>query len=84
MISCFTLLSGNNLDSEIFKGEIKEEEIDDAYSSINYNTGSIIKQEIKEEVKEMDEEQGTGDYNLDADHNVDCSEYVQVQMSLSK
>ena len=58
-------------------------EIDDAYSPIDYNTESSVKQEIKEEVTELDEGQGVEDYDLDAEHNVDYSEYVQVQMNLS-
>ena len=40
---------------------------------------------IKEEIKgEADEEQGFDDSNLDTDKLVDCSEYVQVQMKLTK
>ena len=48
----------NNFDSEIVKEEIKEEQIDDAYSPIDYNTESSVKQEIKEDVKELYEGQG--------------------------
>jgi hypothetical protein len=39
-------------------------------------------QEIKEDVKELDEGQGVDDSNLDTDTFVDFSEYVQVQMNL--
>ena len=74
----------NDLVYEIIKEEIKEEEIDDTYSPIDYNTEINVKQEIKEEVKELDEEERAEDYNLDDEHNVDCSEHVLVLMSLSK
>ena len=47
-------------------------------SSIRYSTESGVKQEIKEEVKDLDEEQGFDDSTLDTDNLVDCSEYVQV------
>ena len=49
----------------------------------NY-TGSGVEQEVKEEVNESDEGQGVEDSTLDTDHLVDCSQYVQVQMNLSK
>ena len=54
---------------------IHEQSID----TVNYNTNSSIKQEVKEEVKELDEGEGVNDSNL-----VDYSQYVQVQMNLTK
>jgi hypothetical protein len=62
------------------KTEKIKENVDDP-SSINYSTETYIKQEIKEEVTDSDEEQGFDDSNLDTDNLVDCSEYVQVQMN---
>ena len=47
--------------------------------TVNYNTNSSIKQEVKEEVKELDEGEGFNDSNL-----VDYSQYVQVQMNITK
>ena len=53
--------------------------------TVNCSNDTIIKQEIKEEADEdVDEGQDVEDTNLDADHLVDCSQYVQVQMKLSK
>ena len=49
-----------------------------------YTTESGVKEEIKEEVMEPDEGQGVEDSNLDTDIPADCSEYVQVQMNLTK
>ena len=63
------------------KEEIKEEESNDDPSYLIYSTENYIKEEIKEEA---DEEQGVEDSNLDTDNLVDCSEYVQVQMNLTK
>ena len=54
---------------------IHEQSVD----TVNYNTNSSIKQEVKEEVKELDEGEGVNDSNL-----VDYSQYVQVQMNLTK
>ena len=52
---------------------------------ISYSSETDIKEEIKEEVdEESDEGQGVDDSNLDTDNLVDCSEYVQVQMNLTK
>ena len=48
-----------------------------------YSTEIVVKQEIKEEVKDSDEEQGIEDSNVDTDNLVDGSKYVQVQMNLS-
>ena len=45
---------------------------------ISYSTETFIKQEIKEEVDESDEEQGVEDSNRDTDNLVDCSEYFKV------
>jgi hypothetical protein len=70
--------------ASIKEEDIKEEESDDDPSSISYSTDCFIKQEIKEEVKELDEEQSVDDSNLDTHNFVDCSEYVQVQMNLPK
>ena len=72
-----------NKDADI-KEEIKEVENDDDPSFLSYSTETYIKQEIKEEVKEVDEGQGFDDSNLDTNTFVDCSEYVQVQMNLTK
>ena len=69
---------------ESIKEEVKEEENVDAPSSISYSTENYIKEEIKEEVNEFDEGQGVDHSNLDTDNLVDCSEYVQVQMNLTK
>ena len=53
--------------------------------AVNCSTYTIINQECKEEADEdVDEGQDVEDTNLDADHLVDCSQYVQVQMKLSK
>ena len=54
---------------------IHEQSVD----TVNYNTNSSIKQEVKEEVKELDEGEGVNDSNL-----VDYSQYVQVQMNITK
>ena len=62
------------------KKEKKKENVD-VPSSISYSTETYIKQEIKEEV---DNEQVFDASNLDTDNLVDCSEYVQVQMDLTK
>ena len=48
---------------------------------MNYYTESVVKEEIKQEVIESDEEQGVEDFNLDDDNPVDCSQYVQVQIN---
>ena len=53
--------------------------------TVNCSTATIINQECKEEADEdVDEGQDVEDTNLDTDHLVDCSQYVQVQMKLSK
>ena len=70
-----------SIKEEDIKEEIKEEENVDDPSSVSYSIETYIKEEIKEEV---DEEQGVEDSNLDTDNLVDCSEYVQVQMNLTK
>ena len=70
-----------SMKEEDIKEEIKEEENVDYPSSISCSTETYIKKEIKEEV---DKEQGFEDSNLDTDNLVDCSEYVQVQMNLTK
>ena len=69
--------------SEDIKKETEEEEIVNNPST-SYSTESYCKQEIKEEVKELDDGQGAEDSNLDTDNLVDCSQYVQVEMNLSK
>ena len=51
---------------------------------MSYYNESVVKEEIKEEVKDLDEEQGFDDSNLDTDNLVYCSQYVQVQMNLTK
>ena len=56
--------------------------VEDPFTIDNY-TGSGVKQEVKEEVKVTDEGQGVEDSNLDTDHLVDCSQYVQVEMNLT-
>ena len=66
---------------EDIKEDIKEVENVGDPSSISYSTETHIKEEIKEEA---DEEQGFGGSNLDTDNLVDCSEYVQVQLNLTK
>ena len=66
------------------KEEIKEEENVDDSLTFNHFTESVVKQEIKEEGNVLDEGQGVEDSNLDTDHPVDCSQYVQVQMNLSQ
>ena len=57
--------------------------VEDPLPIDNY-TGSGVKQEVKKEVKELDEGQGVEDSNLDTDHLVDCSKYLQVEMNLTK
>ena len=70
---------GENIKVETLKEEINEEESVVDLSNMDYYTVNNVKQEIKEEVNESDEEQGS---NLDHDNLVDCSQYVQVQMNL--
>ena len=72
---------GESIKIEDIKEEIKEEENVYDPSSISCSTETYVKNEIKEEV---DEEQGFDDSNLDTDNLVDCSEYVQVEMNLTK
>jgi hypothetical protein len=72
---------GESIKEEDIKEEIKEEESDDDPSSTSFSTESSLKQEIKDE---MDEEQGVDGSNLDNDNLVDFSEYVQLQMNLTK
>ena len=67
--------------SEDIKKETEEEEIVNNPST-SYSTESYLKQEIKEEVKELDD--GAEDSNLDTGNLVDCSQYAQVEMNLSK
>ena len=73
---------GATIKLEDVKGEIKEEEsfTDNAPFPIILITESIVKQEIKEESYER---LGFEDSNLDTDHLLDCSDYVQVQMNLT-
>ena len=71
---------GENINLETIKEEMNEKSVVDP-SPIDYYTIGNIKEEIKEEV---DEEQGFDDSNLDTDNLVDCSEFVQVQMNLTK
>ena len=73
-----------SIKEENIKDEIKEEESVVDPSPIDYYTFSNVKEEIKEEVNESDEEQGVDDSKLDTDKLVVCSEYVQVQMNLTK
>ena len=74
----------NNKIYEDIKEEIKEEEENvDVSLPTNQHNDSGFK-EIKEEVKESDEVQGVENSNLDTDHPVDCSQFVQVQMHLTK
>ena len=75
---------GESIKEEDIKEEIKEEESVDGPSSMSYSTEIVLKQEIKEEVKDSDEEQGVEDSNVDTGNLVNCSEYVQVQMNLTK
>ena len=75
---------GESIKEEDIKEEIKEEESVDDHASISYSTETYIKEEIKEEGKEVDEGQGVDDSNLDTYNLVDCSEYVQVQSNLTK
>ena len=66
---------------EDIKEEIKEEEyVVDPSPSVDYYTVN----NVKEELNESDEKQGVVYYNLDTYNIVDCSEYVQVQMNLTK
>ena len=51
---------------------------------MRFSSESGVKQEIKEEVKEVDEGPGVQDSNLDIDNLVDFSKYVQVHMNLPK
>ena len=51
---------------------------------INCYTDRSVKAEIKEEVKEWDEGQCVEDSNLDTDNIVDCGQYVQVEMNMTK
>ena len=70
---------------EDIREEIKEEEyVVDPYPSVDYYTINNVKEEIKEELNESDEKQGVVYSNLDTYNIVDCSEYVQVQMNLTK
>ena len=69
-----------SIKEENIKEEIKEEESVVDLSPIDYYTLSKVKEEIKEEVNESDEDQGVYDSNHDTDNLIDCSEYVQVQM----
>ena len=70
---------GESIKEEDKTEKIKENVYDPSF--ISYSTETYIKQEIKEEVTDSDEEQGFDDSNLDTDNLVDCSEYVQVQMN---
>jgi hypothetical protein len=76
---------GASIKLEDVKEEIKEEEsfTDNAPFPIILITESIVKQEINEELKESYERLGFDDSNLDTDHLLDCSDYVQVQMNLT-
>ena len=69
---------------EDIKEELKEEESVDDSLFMRFSTEIVAKQEIKEEVKDLDEEQGGEDSNVDTGNLVNCSEYVQVQMNLTK
>jgi hypothetical protein len=73
---------GESIKEEDKKEKIKENVYDP--SSMSYSTKTYIKEEIKEEVNESDEGQDVDDSNLDTDNLVDCREYVQVQMNLTK
>ena len=77
---------GENFKLQDIKEEIKKEESVVDQSFIDYNTIFIgnIKQQIKEEVNELDEEQVVKDSSLASDHFVDYNKYVQVQMNLTK
>ena len=75
---------GEFIKEDHIKEDIKEVENVDDPSSTSYSTETYIKEEIKEELDESDEVQGFDDSNLDNDNLVDCSEYVQVQMNLTK
>ena len=48
---------------------------------VNCFTDSGVKQEIKEEVKEWDEGQCV---EVSTDNLVDCGQYVQVEMNMTK
>ena len=52
--------------------------------SVDYYTVNNVKEEIKEELNESDEKQCVVYPNFDTYNIVDCSEYVQVQMNLTK
>ena len=75
---------GNFMELKEMKEEINEEKmVKDPIPVDNYSE-VFVKEEIKEEVKESDEEQGVEDSNLNSDNIVDFSEFVQVQMNLTK
>ena len=64
--------------------ELKEEKSVVEPTPIDYYTVNNVKQKIKEEINESDEEQVVKDSNLASDHFVDYDKYVQVQMNLTK
>ena len=80
----FTQSSFVDWDKFIKEEDIKEEESVDDSLFVSFSTESGVKQEIKEDVTDLDEGQGAEDSNLETDNLVDCSEYVQVQMKLTK
>ena len=73
-----------NFKLQDIKEQIKEEESVVDLSAIEYYTANNVKQEIKGEVNELDEEQVVKDSNLASDYFVDYNKYVQVQMNLTK
>ena len=66
------------------KEELKEENnVVDPTPFDHYTVGNV-KQEIKKQVNELNEELVGEDSNLASDHFVDCNKYVKVQMNLTK
>ena len=78
------LSTRGNIQEKSHKEEIKEEERVVDQSAIQNYTANNVNQEIKEEVKELDEEQVVKESNLATDHFVHYNEYVQVEMYLTK
>ena len=71
---------GETIMLEDIKEEIAEEDSFTDYPFIvNYHSECGVKGEVQEDFEEGDEGQGAEDSNL-----IDCSEYVQAQMNLTK
>jgi uncharacterized Zn-finger protein len=72
---------GENIKLDDIKKEIKEEDIVGDPFSLSYCT---VKQEIKEEIQDCNEDQGVQDSIGTDQHLVDCSQYVKIEMNLTE